>query len=94
MNAKLIETAVITALNLCGYEAVEVTRSSVCKDNTNVYGINVRFGMKPERMHYELDLTYEGYKLIWIETASIGVSITVLDTIKQQIKKARKELRK
>ena len=94
MNKTLIETAIKTALAMYGYKEIEFVRSAVSNENTNVLGIDVRYGYKPDKLYYKLDLTFEGYSLIWVETNEMGVPMSHLDAIKKSIKQARKEAKK
>lgn len=94
MNVKLIETAIKTALGRYGYKEFNIIRSIVSQENTDVLGITFEFGMKPEKLYYKLDLTFERYTLIWVETGTMGVPMHYLKAIEKAIKEARKELRK
>ena len=94
MNKTLIETAVKTALANYGYTEFKIIRSQVCNENTDVLGFEFMFGMKPDRLFYRLDLTFERYTLIWVETNEMGVPVSYIDAIRKAIKQARKEAKK
>lgn len=94
MNKTLIETAIKTALAMHGYKEVEFVRSMVSDENTNVLGVDVRYGMKPDKLYYKLDMTFDGYTLIWVETNEMGVPMSHLEAIKKAIKQARKEAKR
>lgn len=91
MNVKLIETAITTALH--NHTFVEITSVNISRENTNVVGIEVRFGHNEEKT-FRLDLTFEGYNLIWVETGLVGVMYDDIAHIVAEVRKARKELRK
>ena len=94
MNKTLIETAIKSALEKHGYREVVFIRSSICDTDTNVLGIEINYGMKPDKLYYKLDLTFSGYKLIWVETNEMGTPMSHLIDIQKSIKQARKESRK
>lgn len=91
MNINLITTAIKTALH--NHKYVEVTSVTVSHEDTNVVGIEVRFGHNEEKT-FRLDLTFNCYNLIWVETGLTGVMFSDIENITREIKKARKEARK
>lgn len=91
MNIKLIEVAIATALKTRKY--VEVTKVTVSHEDTNICGVEVRYGHNEEKT-FKLDLTFNGYNLIWVETGVIGVMYSDIENIVKEIKKARKEAKK
>ena len=94
MNKTLIEEAIKSALARHGYEHSNIIRSSVSNTDTNVLGIEIEYGMKPDKLYYKLDLTFDHYTIIWVETNEMGVPMSHLDAIKKAIKQARKEAKR
>lgn len=91
MNINLISTAITTALKHHKY--CEVSNVTVSHEDTNVCGIEVRYGHNEEKT-FRLDLTFNGYTLIWVETGLTGVMYSDIENIVREIKQARKEARK
>ena len=85
MNIAKIKQALIDERNSYGYDVKDTISAHINETDTNICSIRMVFGGSANNV-YDIELTIENYKVIWVVTNVVGISLQSIDSMAKAIK--------